>query len=222
MAIRDLLWACPVCSSFAGIRPKRKGEECVACGTVYRRGHGANVEAWPPDEEAVVRRPIDWIERLPPLPLDTYRTAEGKRLIALEADLEFGRPPGEDAFIRRDLAVVRVAEGEDDIHKGDEFLGRMERLGLKRSGMLVLETALLRFLDDDGSTRTWALDELTAIQPSSSTLQIKTRGGPVVSIRFPEGSLRLWEELLQAILRHRYREQGRGEIVEFQPRISTR
>lgn len=222
MAIRDLLWACPVCSSFAGIRPQRKDETCAECGTVYRRGHGANIEAWPPDRESVVRRPIDWVERLPPIPLATYEAADGKQMITTKVELEFDAPPGENAFVRRDHAIVRVAEGEDDIRKGQEFLGRMERLGEKRPGMLVLETTQVCFLDDDGSTRSWALDDLTGIQPSSSTLQLKTRGQPVVSIRFPQGSVRLWEELIQTILRHRYKEQGRGEIIEFQPRITTR
>lgn len=61
----------------------------------------------------------------------------------------------------------------------------------------------------------------TAIQASSSSIQIKARGEPVVSFRFPEDSPRFWEELLQEALRRFYRERGMGEIREFQPRIET-
>jgi hypothetical protein len=43
-----------------------------------------------------------------------------------------------------------------------------------------------------------------------------------VTFRFRTGSPRLWEELLQRALRALWRDLGRGEIREYQPRIVAR
>jgi hypothetical protein len=68
----------------------------------------------------------------------------------------------------------------------------------------------------------WHFHAITVVQPSSATLQIGARGLPLASLQVPGGSIRLWEELLCGALRSYYQKEGRGEIVEFQPRIMTR
>jgi hypothetical protein len=65
----------------------------------------------------------------------------------------------------------------------------------------------------------WLLLEIRAVQTSSSSLQISPAEGGVVEFRFPGDSTRRWESLLHYALRQAFRRAGRGEIVEFQPRI---
>lgn len=61
---------------------------------------------------------------------------------------------------------------------------------------------------------------LRAIQTSSSTLQLATRRD-LYQFRFEQDSPRRWEALLRELVRREYRREGRGEVVEFQPRIVT-
>ena len=70
-----------------------------------------------------------------------------------------------------------------------------------------------------GSGFEWPLSEITAVQPSSTALQVKARRQPVVSIKFSSSSSRLWEERLQVALRQHY---STRDIIEFQPRICLR
>jgi hypothetical protein len=72
--------------------------------------------------------------------------------------------------------------------------------------------------DREGSFE-WSLGDLTAVQPSSTSLQIKARHQSVVAVKFVNSSSRLWEERLQVALRKYYR--GR-QIIDFQPRICLR
>ena len=59
------------------------------------------------------------------------------------------------------------------------------------------------------------------MQTSSSSLQVTIPSGELIQLRFSLDSPRRWEQLLKAALQKAYREAGRGEIVEFQPRIVT-
>ena len=106
-------------------------------------------------------------------------------------------------------------------HRGC-FVGRVERLGSPRPGTLRLTCDALEFAPASGPVRRWPLAEISAVQASSGTLQVKPRRQPLAAFRFPEGSVRLWEELLREALRRFYRSAGRGEIMEFQPRIVAR
>lgn len=202
MAIRDLFWACPECAAESSLEPAGRIELCDACRTRYRRHQGAAIEAEAPDGTRTVLSIVEWLERLPPPPLLSESA--------------------HDVAYRCDRVEARFAEGEDTVRWHGKFLGRIERLGPGRPGMLTLEHERLVFADDEGSDRVWPLASLTAVQASSSTLQIKARGEPVVSLRFAEASIRLWELLLHGALRRLYRATGRGDIVEFQPRIVAR
>lgn len=207
MAIRDLLWACPVCRVEGGIRVARDGaERCTACGTRYRRGAGATIVAERAGEAARALAAAAWVDLLPAIEAtDRFR-----------GEAEPGRP------LHRERVYARVAERSSVVRRGRAYMNRVERFGPPREGELLLEHDRLRFLGDGGTVEEWPFDSITAVQPSSSTLQVKARARPVVSFRFPDGSARFWEELLETALRRHYLAAGRGEIVEFQPRIATR
>lgn len=201
MAIRDLLWACPECGVEGGLRSLGRGETCAACGTRYRRGEGALIEAERPRSGRQKLPAVAWVDRLPQLSVEAR--LHGKEVIHEERTL------------------ARFAEGEAVVRQGGSYLNRIERFGPKVAGALTLEAARLVFRREGGEGRAFPFERLTAVQPSSSTLQIKARDAALASFRFPDGSARFWEELLTAALRRHYRTTGRGEIVEFQPRIVT-
>ncbi|MFW6205769.1 MAG: hypothetical protein ACOC5I_00890, partial [Gemmatimonadota bacterium] len=128
----------------------------------------------------------------------------------------------------RDSDLIRVARvrtrrvtGSDTVHGEDGYLNRIELWGDEATGRLELRADRLVYEGDDGERAEWPLESVTAVQASSSTLQINRRRLPLVSFRFEDDSIYLWEELLHAALRAFYRRTGRGEIVEFQPRVVT-
>lgn len=206
--IRDLLWACPECGTIDGIVPLKRGEEeCQACGARFRRGAGATIEATLRDGTRVARAASEWAAKLP--------DPESAFVVADRAATATG-------LIREADVLVRFASGYRTVHRGREYLGRIERLGPRRPGKLRLYPRELELVGPDDERRAWPLERITAVQPSSSSLQIKVRNEPVVSFKFVNSSPRLWEELICAALRRLYRERGLGEIIEFQPRIVVR
>jgi hypothetical protein len=119
--------------------------------------------------------------------------------------------------------LLREAHAARPLRDGPELLGFVERFGPARAGRLELGSDALRFAPDAGEPPVvWPLLDVTAVQPASSALQLKLRGRPVVSLKFLDSSVRLWEQGLHRALRTAYRAAGRGEIVEFQPRVSVR
>ena len=198
MALRDLLWACPLCGTEGAVADGGSGEACRHCGAGFRRAAAAEIEARRPDGRRERAPGPRWVERLPPLTVFPEATR------------------------RRECAVTaRFSQGDAPVRRHGRLLGFREVLGPPEAGTLVLEPGRLTFRGDDGAHRVWPFDALTAIQPSSSSVQVKARGEGVVSFRFPAASARFWEELLQGALRLWYRERGLGEIREFQPRIVT-
>jgi len=116
--------------------------------------------------------------------------------------------------------LVRSAESDLLVHGYGEYLGRVEKFGNFHFGEIELSESALRFTAREGDHNfEWLLGDITAVQPSSTALQIKARKLPVVSVKFVNSSSRLWEERLQVALRRHY--SGR-EVIEFQPRISVR
>jgi hypothetical protein len=89
-------------------------------------------------------------------------------------------------------------------------------------GTLALDGTELSFREDGGGRHGWRLADLRALQGSSSEVQVSPASGGLVAFRLAEDSPRRWEEALKAGLRAVWRHQGRGEIVEFQPRIRGR
>lgn len=205
MAIRDLLWACPVCGREGGLATARRGEVCTDCGTLYRRGRRATIQATLPDGTSETLHAAEWARRLPPLDLAARVRAD-----------ENG-----NSVLHQEPVLARFAERLEPLHHRGTYLNRIERFGPYREGVLTLETTRLR-LEHDGKSVVWPFEKVRAVQPSSSTLQLSAKGAALVSFRFPNGSARYWEEIIAEALRGFYRDNGLGEILEFQPRIVTR
>ncbi|MEJ2184486.1 MAG: hypothetical protein P8Z36_00950 [Gemmatimonadota bacterium] len=205
MALTDLFWACPICGAQdafrGGLEGKGNGIRCSHCGSRFRRVHGASIEVERADGTREIASAAHWLDGLPPMD-----------------DLLAENP------IREARATLRVAGAERVIQENGRYLNRIELFGKPQPGTLRLRPDAVTFHPDrQGSDEvTWSFEGLTAIQPSSHTLQLKGRGRPVASIRFENDSVRLWEELLMLAVRAFYRRTGRGDVVEFQPRISVR
>lgn len=210
MAIRDLLWACPVCRTEGALRREGGAEVCRACSTRYRRGRGATIIARASSGSIRAMHAADWADLLPAIESTArFRDDDGGR-----AD--------EDHILFRESVQARFARAYTPVRHRGRFMNRIENFRSAREGVLELRSGSLRFTDDTGERHAWPFDRLTAVQPSSSTLQVKPRRQPVVSFRFPHGSARFWEEILTTAIRRHYRRSGKGEIIEFQPRIQTR
>lgn len=189
--IRDLLWGCVICGAEESLRMVDRIETCSACDARYRRGRGAEIEVEVQGRGVEARSATEWSGLLPP--------------VAATGEAE---------------CLVRIAKSDMPVSGYGEYLGRVERFGEFHFGQLTLDEQALRFRAREGSDSfEFPLGEITAIQPSSTALQIKARKRPVVSIRFVNSSSRLWEERLQVALRKHY--SGR-DIIDFQPRISFR
>ncbi len=209
MAIRDLLWTCPLCGAVDALAPAGKTERCRSCGALFRRGRRALIEVTRPDGTIETRAAAEWAAMLPAAPPGPGGGGE----VAGES--------GAGHALGATRVLARFALGDEAIRRGGVFQGFMERLGPERAGTLALTEAALELKLDDGEARRWALDELSALQASSTSIQIRPRGEPIVSFAFPESSARLWDESIAGAVRLRWRSLGRGEIVEFQPRIVT-
>lgn len=199
MALRDLLWACPRCGEDRGL--DRKGV-CASCGTVFHRGVGAEIVARDPQGGEETRQAADWVDALP--------NAAG-----LLSD-DPGRPS------RAARVQARPVSGQENVFGETGFLNRVELYGPPVSATLLLYPDRIEVRWDRDPASVWPLERLTGVQASSSTLQLKTRGEPLVSFRFEDDSVYLWEILVHAALRVFYGTTGRGTILEFQPRIVTR
>lgn len=198
MAIRDLLWACPACGEPNGLIAVRRGEVCRACGARVRRGRGANIVVEVDGRPPLVRPAWEWCDLLP----DAQEN-------------ESAQPSG--------AAILREADSAWPLRQGKELLGFVERFGQPVPGRLTLADHELRFdPESGGEARVWPLLEVTAVQPASSALQLKLRDRPVVTFRFLDCSVRRWERRIQDRMRRAFRAADRGEIVEFQPRVSFR
>jgi hypothetical protein len=199
MAIRDLLYACIDCGREAGIKDTEAGEVCERCGARYSRGEGATITVVHSNGSTDVKHPSEWLDLL-----------------------ETRLPIGDMRADRRERALVRTAHTSKPLHHRGIYLGQVEQFGEPEAGWLSLSPTELRFQPDDGPPRTWPLEALTAVQPSSTSLQLKVRRGPVISLRFPEASSLLWEEHVRHAVQALYSQKGRGQIREFQPRIVCR
>lgn len=199
MAIHDLLWGCPLCGTEGRLRTRRRVTTCAACGVRFRRARGAAIAAQTPDGRTLVRTAAAWVDRSPP-----------------------PAPPGPADSLGPERAILRIAEEAVALRPGGVFAGWGERFGPKRPGRATLTPESLLFHEDGGTSHEWPIDRFTAVQPTSSALQVKTRDAPVAFFQFLEGSVRRWEFWIQHRLRALHTAAGRGDIVEFQPRITTR
>lgn len=197
MAIKDLFWACPLCQAVGALRTAGRRDRCAQCGASFRRGRGALIVAETVAGARLEQEPAEWLRRL-------------------EASVNGGPP-----ILGPERARVRVAAAARPLRGRGELMGWIESFGPFHDGMIALVEHGLTFRGPD-LAMDWPLDRITAVQPTSSALQVKARGQPVAAIRFLEGSVRLWEDRLQTAIRALWRRTGRGEISEFQPCIRGR
>lgn len=205
MPLHDLLWACPACKEDRGL--VADDETCTGCGTRYTRGSGSSIRSIRPDGRVETRSPAEWLDMLPPpaslLENDPVRIAD---------------------------VGIKPVTGETTVFGRLGFLNRIEVFGDEQPGAVRLyRDALLVGGPQDGKearktsrSDRWGLDSLTAVQTSSKSLQLKRRDHPLVSFRFLNDSVYLWEQLIRAALRDFYGRAGRGTIREFQPKIVAR
>ncbi len=196
MPIRHLLYACVECGREGGIQPTKDGEVCDRCATRYTRAEGSMIRCERPGRETEVKHPADWLNYL--------------------------HTHSEKGATRRPAPVtLRIAPRQKPYRHSDVLLGFIEEFDPPEDGTIELGEDSINFKSAAGERR-WPLDELTAVQPTSGTLNLKLRKGPLVAIRFRDGSPLLWEERVKAAIQKRFSASGRGEIAEFQPRIVCR
>ena len=111
---------------------------------------------------------------------------------------------------------------EEPLRDQGRLLGYVERPGRARRGVLEVTERDLSFRGAGGQEVRWQLSDVTALQVSTRSLQIGIRRLGTVQMTFLEDSTFRWEELLQHVIREVWRGEGRGDILEFQPRITGR
>lgn len=206
MALTDLLYRCPRC----GLDPLPGAGEsaaCPACGAEFARsetGNGIRV-AFPGGAPA----------ELPPHVLTACIEAMG------------GALPDSSAIpamaIRRSRVRMQRSHREDPLRWAGRLVGYVERFQEPVEGELRLTDEVLEFTDLEGrSVESWVLAELAAVQGASAAIQIRARDGALFQFRFPGDSPRRWESLLRTVVADARRRGGLGEVVEFQPRITSR
>ncbi|HEX9107947.1 MAG TPA: hypothetical protein VF832_11980 [Longimicrobiales bacterium] len=221
MAIRDLLWACPLCGAVDGIKPAKDTERCTHCDTVFLRAGGSMIQAVGADGVTTTRPAGEWADMLPPEPPGPAAGREGpagREGVPSPAAADERASP----VWRSDRVFARFAVGEEAIRHHSVYLGMMERLAKPKEGTLTLTSDALRLKLDNGEVRVWPLEDVAALQASGRTVQVRPRRQPIVSFSFPDTSARLWDESIAAALKQCWRRLGRGEIIEFQPRIVAR
>jgi hypothetical protein len=201
MPLVDLIYRCPLCGADAMREENDRVASCRSCARVYEhvpeRGR-IRVEG----QDGSVQE-VD----LDDLVAGTAR-----------ADVSGATDP---APVSVD-AVARVAREEEAVIHRKSLIGFVESRGPALSGRLTLHPDRIDFQPDAGADRTWALLDVRAVQTASASVQISPLAGGVVTFRILGDSPRRWEELIRTRLREAWRAAGRGEILEFQPRIRSR
>ena len=199
MAVRDLLWGCPLCRAPDAIRPHGRAERCRACGARFRRGRGVVIVAERAGD-VLERTAAEWTATLGP------------------AQTPEAQPDG--VILGPERVTVKITRHQKTLRFGGDLLGWVEVYGRARRGTLTLRVDGLLFQPDTGSRTEWGPGDLTGIQPASSALQLGLRSR-MASVRFRDASVRLWTRALSDLLRTHYHSLGR-EVVELQPVVRTR
>lgn len=209
MSLRILLYRCPVC----GHHPLTgAGDEasCPGCGVLYHRGGAPALIRIIPGggEEEAVEVPAAVLTRALEEWGGAVSTASREPEGGLRAEADVQLTCGEEESVLR-------ARGE--------FVGFREKMGETEAGRLILEPSRLHFSPSSGmGDMAWALRDIRGVQTASSALQLYMASGLLLHFRFVDDSCRRWDELLRHAIQEVWREEGRGEIAEFQPRITVR
>ena len=195
MPLADLIHRCLFCGADT-VQGKDGGAHCRGCERIYRSpasGDGFVVQ----------------VPNGPDLQLATGDLIDQLR------SLETHAAPLES------LAVARFSRLERPVRYRGAIVGFYEERGPDRPGRLKLDDRSVQFAEESGEQNRWPLTDLRAVQTASGSIQMSPLEGDLVSFRILDGSPRRWEEVLKGRLRDVWRLEGRGEIIEFQPRIRT-
>lgn len=205
MALTDLLYRCPRCG-FDPLPGVGEEAECPACGTSFARSaEGNGIRVWSAGE--------------PLSDLPTHVLTE--RIEALGGALPEGAVP--EGEIRRARVRMQRSHSEDPLRWSGRLVGYVERFQEPVEGDLRLTDRTLEMRGMDGGLlASWGLSTLAAVQGASSAIQIRAENGVLFQFRFLGDSPRRWESLLRAVVAEARRREGLGEVVEFQPRITSR
>lgn len=142
MAIHYLLYACVECGRENGLEAEKDAEVCERCHTRYTRVEQAHIRVEPPNQPAIVRSAAEWLDVL------------NEKGLARELG-------------HRVRVLLRIADQQKPYHHAGIYLGHGEQFGEPLEGELTVDIEAIRFTG--GQSYTWALDELTAVQPSSTS-----------------------------------------------------
>lgn len=200
MPLVDLIYRCPMCGADAMREENDRVAGCRACARVY--------------------------EHIPERGRIRVEGHDGSVLEVDVEDLVAGTARADVGEVVAPVvavdAVVRVARDEESVTYRRTLIGFVESRGPALSGRLSLHHDRIDFKPDAEPALTWPLLDVRALQTASASVQISPLGGGVVTFRILGDSPRRWEELVRSRIRNAWRAAGRGEIVEFQPRIRTR
>ncbi len=205
MPLTHLLYRCPSCGHDP-LEGRKDRAWCSSCGATFARGGQGGLirvhEATGGDRE------------------------ERGTVLAARVD---GKAPAEasgmDPALRRARVRVKRSGREGAVRYGGALLGFAEEVEDAGEGVLELSdgTLILRSARGGGTPlNQWALLDIRSVVTSSSAVQISPSTGGLIHFRFLDDSPRRWEELLHRSIRDAFRREGRGEILEFLPRIACR
>ena len=203
MPISHFIYRCPSCGH-EPMRHRRGSAQCDACSRSYALGKGRGMILVTDGRGTPHEVPAWEVARA----VDAGRTAPGS-------------PDAQDPDLVAARVELRRALQEAPIYRRGTLLGFVEQQGPRLAGTLAIDGAGLVFRSDEGTEWRSAFLDLRAIQASSSSVQVSPSGGGVITLRFVADSPRRWEDLLKQEIRSAWRRAGRGEIIEFQPRIRT-
>jgi hypothetical protein len=175
-------------------RPLDADDACKACGTRFRRRRGDQIQAIGPEGKES-RRAAEWLASLPAV------------ICAGSTDPE-------------PVRWRRMQGPFAPVHFDGQLVGWVESFDAWTTGTMALRDDAIELTGGEG--RTIPLGELGTIQPVSRGVQLRTRDGALVSVRFDASSVLRWQRLLEDAVRRVWVALGRPEPVEFQPRIKAR
>lgn len=198
MAVRDLLWGCPICRTPGSIRPEGKREACRSCGAAFQRSRGARIRA---EREGAGRELTagQWLAMLGPVKAPA--------------------PDEHGLILGPEKVRVKLTRGQNPLHWAGQLIGWVEDYTRPQPGTMTLRIDGLHFQPARGTSVQWGPPDLSGLQPASSSLQLGLHGR-MASVKFLEGSVRLWTRALSDLLQRHYLERG-CDVLELQPCIRT-
>ncbi len=201
MALVDFVYRCPEC----GHDPMSGEDDWARCSACHVRVERAR-------RDLVVKSARG----------DVLRRATAKAVG--DAVERHGGPwgRGAEAFRARGYeaaAMVSWRMDEEAIRRGGRLVGFAERMGPATPGSIRVNPSRVEIRD--GTARGWEHLEIRSMQATSSSLQLSFPGDRLAQLAFVADSPRRWETLMRGLIAEAHRRAGRGEVLEFQPRIVT-